>query len=110
MSIQVNNTPVNIEIQSNPIDVIIEPKVIDITISGARGPKGDPGNDLFYTTTLGSVLTITIAAATHEISSVNNVIIYHPDGREVSVQYSVINNDVILESNINLLNHVIKIY
>lgn len=79
-------------------------------IKGPQGDQGPAGVAEVYSATLGSVTSATIASATHGITEVKNVTIYHPDGNEVSVPFSVVTNDVIINSNINLLNHIIKIY
>jgi len=73
------------------------------------GPPGETGLT-GYTSTFTSGTSFTITSETHLIEDVMSVSIYHPDGNEVSVPFSIVDNDVIISSAINLLNHIIKIY
>jgi hypothetical protein len=104
---------INVQINTLEHKIILSEVPINLEVNGARGPRGHNGNGDGggeYTATLGSVTTATIFSATHNLSTVKNVVIYHPDGKEVSIVFSVVNNNVTVESNINLLNHIIKIY
>jgi hypothetical protein len=80
---------------------------------GFEGDEDDLYDTLFntlYTYTFTTGTSFTITSETHLIQEVRSVSIYHPDGNELSVPFSIVDNDVIILSNINLLNHIIKIY
>lgn len=92
--------------------IAVEPIEKAVYISTERnGTDGEDGEgSTTYTATLGSVTSITISSATHDVPTVKNVKIYHPDGYDVSVTYRIVSNNVTIDSNVNLLNHSVKIY
>lgn len=113
INVQINTVPNKVIIDEVPINLELNQSVVNLDVNGARGPRGLDGDGSgggYYSTTLGSVMTATIFSTTHNLSIVKNVTMLRPDGMEVSVVYSVVNNNVTVESNINLLNHIIKIY
>lgn len=57
----------------------------------------------------GSVLTDTVLAAEHLLSTISNLVVLHPDGREVSVEWSLTGLTVEVKSNVNLNNHILII-
>ena len=61
--------------------------------------------------TLGSALNYLIPATEHELSFVNGVTVLTPSRAEIDVYVELrANQDVYIESNINLLNHILKIF
>lgn len=99
------------DVDSNPVLIVNESVENAIFIVTERnGVDGLPGTSLVYEEVFGSVYDILIESETHGIPSVRNVTLFHPDGDEVSIAYTVMNNDVMLYSNINLINHTVKIY
>lgn len=60
---------------------------------------------VYYETILGNVTTATILYTTHGIFRIGSVIILDPFGAIVSVPFSILVNDITLNSNISLLNH-----
>lgn len=67
-------------------------------------------DDLKYSVTLPSTLTYTVLQATHGLSNVSGINLYTPSGQSVITEYTVIANDVTVYSNVDLLNHILKIY
>lgn len=95
-------------------NVILVNETVETAVFIATERNGVDGADgegsVTYTATLGSVTSVTISSATHDVPTVKNVKIYHPDGYDVSVAYRIVSNNVTIDSNINLLNHSVKIY
>jgi len=80
--------------------------VIIVTERSGRDGSGLPT----YNTTLGNVTTATITSGTHGLTNINGVAVYTADNQSVSVAYVVDALTVIIQSNISLLNHKLKIY
>lgn len=69
------------------------------------------GVDPPYQVTLSSVTTITISQATHGKSSVRGILLLNPSFYEVSVAWKVDASQLVtIESNSDLLDHILKIY
>lgn len=100
--------------ESSDSSVLLVSETIENAIYIATERNGQDGADgigsVTYSANLGSVTTVTITEATHEVPVVRNVTLFDTSGNAVSVAYNIVNNDVIIESNVNLLNHSIKIY
>jgi len=63
----------------------------------------------YYTQTLSSGLTEIISPGTHGLSLIKSILVTDPSGNEISVQVSIVANTVTINSNINLLNHILTL-
>jgi len=100
-----------------------EPVDIDVTVHGSTdvevssigetgpiGPAG-PGIEPIYSKTFGSVTNDTILPVEHGLSVVRGVTVLAPNRSEVEVYVEQrTDNSVFIDSNINLLNYILKIY
>lgn len=93
-----------IEIVSVPVDplqVFIEQipptELIPLHNVGGYGTK--------FSKILGSVFSTTVLQTEHGLASPIGVLLLHPDGNDISVQWQIAGTTINVFSNINLLNH-----
>lgn len=95
-----------INIQGNLIETKADSQ-LHVVLSGARGPAGPMGSGEAYSQTLSAGTSFQITFATIGFTP-SMATLYTSSGAEVSVPITI-SDKVYIQSNVNLLNHVLKI-
>jgi hypothetical protein len=99
--------PINIvSIPVDPIEVFVEQipptELIPLHNVGGFGTR--------FTKILGNVFTVTVLQTEHMLASPIGVLLFMPDGTNVDVDWKISGTTIVMNSNVNLLNHKIIIY
>lgn len=99
--------PINIvSIPVDPMQVIAEQippiELIPLYNVGGFGTR--------FTKILGNVFTVTVLQTEHGLASPIGVLLFMPDGTNVDVDWQISGTTIIMNSNVNLLNHKIIIF